>query len=69
MLLATPHVLRPVTGVCLFVVEKAADAKLFSGGAVPASPVAGAGRLVSKNSVEPVAVISADGWICKYQIR
>jgi hypothetical protein len=42
MFLATCDVLRPVAGMCLFIVKKAADAELLGGGAVPACPVPGA---------------------------
>ena len=42
VLLASYDVLWPVAGVCVLVVEQAADAELLGGGAVPAGPVAGA---------------------------
>ena len=63
MFLASGDVLWPVAGVCLLVVEEAADAELLGGGAVPASPVAGAGRLVTEDTVQPVAVLRALGRI------
>ena len=42
MFLAAGHVLGPVTGVGLLVVEEASDAELLSGCPIPAGPVAGA---------------------------
>ena len=59
MLLAAGHVLGPVAGVGLLVVEEAADAKLLRGRPVPAGPVAGARRLMPEDAVQPVAVLSA----------
>ena len=59
MFLTSRHVLGPVTGVRLLVVEQPADAELLGGGAVPAGPVASAGRLVAEYSVQPVAVLRA----------
>ena len=61
MFLAASHVLRPVAGVGLLVVEQPADAELLRGGAVPAGPVASAGGLVTEDPVEPVAVLRALG--------
>lgn len=61
MLLAAAHVLRPVTGVALLVVEQTADTELLGGRAVPAGPVAGAGRFVAVDSVQPVTVLRGDG--------
>ena len=63
MFLASGDVLWPVAGVCLLVVEEAADAELLGGGPVPAGPVAGAGGLVPEYSVEPVTVLRALGGI------
>ena len=63
MFLAASHVLRPVAGVGLLVVEQPADTELLRGGAVPAGPVASAGRLVAEYSVQPVAVLGALGGI------
>ena len=63
MFLASGDVLWPVAGVCLLVVEEAADAELLGGRPVPAGPVAGAGGLVAEYSVEPVTVLSALGGI------
>lgn len=63
VLLAALHVLGPVTGVGLFVVEQTADTELLGGRAVPAGPVAGAGRLVAEDAVEPVTVLRGDGWV------
>jgi len=57
--LAASNVLGPVAGVRLFVVEQAADAELFCGGAVPAGPVARARRLVAEDAVQPVTVLRA----------
>ena len=59
MLLAAGHILGPVAGVGLLVVEQPADTELLRGGAVPAGPVASAGRLVAEYSVQPVAVLRA----------
>ena len=63
MFLASGDVLWPVAGVCLLVVEEAADAELLGGGPVPAGPVAGAGGLVTEYSVQPVTVLRALGGI------
>lgn len=60
MLLAAADVLRPVTGVGLLVIEQTADTELLSGRAVPAGPVAGAGRLVAEDAVQPVTVLRGD---------
>ena len=60
VLLASDHVLRPVAGVGVLVVEQPADAELLGGGAVPARPVPGAGGLVPEDAVQPVAVVSAN---------
>ena len=59
MFLASGHVLRPVAGVCFLVVEEAADAELLGGRPVPAGPVPGARGLMSKDPVQPVAVLGA----------
>ena len=64
MLLAAGHVLGPVAGVGLLVVEEATDAKLLRGRPVPAGPVAGARRLVPEDAVQPVAVLGALRRIC-----
>jgi hypothetical protein len=61
--LAAGDVLRPVAGVCLLVVEQAADAELFRRRAVPARPVPRAGRLVTEDPVQPVTVLRALGGI------
>ena len=61
MFLASGDVLWPVAGVCLLVVEEAADAELLGGGPVPAGPVAGARGLVAEDAVQPVAVLRALG--------
>ena len=61
MFLASGDVLWPVAGVCLLVVEEAADAELLGRGPVPAGPVAGAGGLVAEDAVQPVAVLRALG--------
>ena len=63
MFLTTSHVLRPVTSMSLLVVEESSDAELFSRCSIPAGPVSGAGGLVTKYSVQPVAVLCALGWI------
>jgi hypothetical protein len=56
MLLASLHVIRPITGVSVLVVEQTSDAQLFSGSSVPACPVPGARRFVTEDAVQPVAV-------------
>jgi len=61
--LAAGDVLGPVAGMGLLVVEQAADAELLRRRPVPARPVARAGRLVSKDPVQPVAVLRALGRI------
>ena len=61
MFLASGDVLWPVAGVCLLVVEEAADAELLGGRPVPAGPVAGARGLVAEDAVQPVAVLRALG--------
>ena len=63
VLLAAGHVLWPVAGVGLLVVEQAADTELFRSRPVPAGPVAGAGRLVTEDPVQPVTVLRALGRI------
>ena len=63
MLLTPGHVLWPVTGVCLLVVEQPPDTELFGGCPVPAGPVAGAGGLVPEYSVQPVTVLCTLGWV------
>lgn len=59
MFLTSGYVLRPVASVCFLVVEKAADTELFRGRSVPAGPVPRARRLVTEDSVQPVAVLRA----------
>jgi len=68
MFLAASHVLRPVAGVGLLVVEQPADTELLRGGAVPAGPVASAGRLVAEYSVQPVAVLRALRGISSFSV-
>ena len=55
--LAAAHVLGPVAGVGLLVVQQAADAVLLRGRAGPAGPVPGAGRFVPEDAVQPVTVL------------
>lgn len=64
MLLTSLDVLGPVAGPGPFVVEQATYAELLGGGAVPASPVSGAGSLVAEDPVQPVAVLGRDRRIC-----
>lgn len=64
VLLTSLDVLGPVAGPGSFVVKQSAYAELFGGGAVPASPVPGAGSLVAEDSVQPVAVFGRDRRIC-----
>lgn len=61
VLLAVGHVVWPIAGVHDVVVEEGEGALLDSGRPVPALPVAGATRLVSEDSVLPVAVLAAFG--------
>ena len=63
MFLTASHVLRPVAGVGLLVVEQSSDTELLGGRPVPAGPVASAGGLVTEDPVEPVAVLRALGGI------
>jgi len=63
VLLAALHVLGPVAGVGALVVEQAADTELLSGRAVPACPVARAGRLVAEDAIQGSAVLGLDGGI------
>lgn len=56
MFLAVVDVFGPVARVRFLVVEEAADAELFGGGAVPARPVTGAGGFVAEDAVQPLAV-------------
>lgn len=57
MLLTSLDVFRPVAGSGSLVVKQTAYAELLGGGAVPASPVPGAGGLVTEDPVQPVAVL------------
>jgi len=66
MFLTASYVLRPVAGVGLLVVQKSADTELLRGRPIPAGPVAGAGRLVTKYTVQPVAVLRALGGIFSF---
>ena len=59
MFLTSGYILRPVASVCFLVVEKAADTELFRGRSVPAGPVPRARRLMTEDSVQPVAVLRA----------
>jgi len=68
MLLATSNILRPVTGMGLLIVEQTSDAELFRGGSIPAGPVSGARGLMTKYSIQPVAMLGALGWIRKILI-
>lgn len=69
MLLTAVHILRPVAGVCVLVVEQAADTQLLGGGPVPAGPVARARGLVPEDAVQPVAMLRADWRIWSSQNR
>jgi len=51
MLLASLDVLGPVAGPSPFIIEQTTYAELLGGGAVPASPVPGAGSFVTKDSI------------------
>lgn len=61
MFLTSIYVLRPVTRVRPLIIEQPTNTKLFCGRAIPAGPVPGAGGLVSEDTVQPVAVLCADG--------
>jgi hypothetical protein len=63
VLLAAGHILGPVAGVGLLVVEEAAYAELLGRRPVPAGPVAGAGRLVPEYPVQPVTMLRALWWV------
>jgi len=65
MFLTAGNILRPVAGVSLLVVEKSTNTELLGGCSIPAGPVAGAGGLVAKYSVQPVTVLRALGGIGK----
>lgn len=64
--LAASYVLRPIAGMCFFVVKKASNAKLFGGSTIPTSPIPSAGGFVTEYSVEPVAMFSADWGIVSF---
>lgn len=68
MFLAASDVLWPVTSMGILAVEQTADTELLGGCAVPAGPVAGAGRLVAENTVEPFTVIRGEGWVGQFLI-
>jgi hypothetical protein len=68
VLLAALDIVWPVARVSLLAVKKTSDAKLLGGGSVPAGPVAGARGLVSENTIQPVAVLSGNGWIYKKKL-
>lgn len=57
--MASVDILGPITRVSFLVVQQSADAQLFGGGAVPASPVPCARRLVTEYSIQPIAVFSS----------
>lgn len=63
MFLAALDVLRPVTAVGILMVQQTPDAELFRSSAVPARPVAGAGRLVPEDAVQGTAVVGLDGGV------
>jgi len=65
--LASLDVLGPVAGVSFFVVQQPADAQLFGGRAVPASPVPRARRLVTEYAVQPIAVFPGYWAVCGKQ--
>jgi len=51
MFLTSLDILGPIAGPGPLVVKQTAYAELFSGSAVPASPVPGAGSLMSEDAV------------------
>ena len=63
MFLASLDGLGPIASVFLFVVEQTTDTELFSGSRVPAGPVTDARRLVSEDTVLPVARSNTDGCV------
>ena len=63
MLLTSADILRPIASVSLLVIKQSSDAKLFSGGSVPAGPISGAGSLMTEDTVKPVTMFSAQGRI------
>lgn len=69
MFLTSLDVLGPVAGVSFFVVKQPADAQLFGGRAVPASPVPRARRLVTEYAVQPIAVFPGYWTVCGKQTR
>jgi len=68
MFLTAGNILRPVAGVSLLVVEKSTNTELLGGCSIPAGPVAGAGGLVAKYSVQPVTVLRALGGISSFSV-
>jgi len=68
VLLAACNIGWPITSMSFFVVEKSTNTELFSCGSVPASPVASAGSFMAKDTIQPVAVFSGDGGVCKLLI-
>jgi len=69
MFLAPLDVLGPVARVSFLVVQQPADAQLFGGRAVPASPVSCARRLMTEYSVQPIAVFPGYRTVCGKQTR
>lgn len=63
VLLTSGNILRPVTGMSLLVVQQTTNTELFGGSSIPAGPVPGTGRLMSKDAIQPVTVLSALRWI------
>lgn len=64
MFLTPLHVVRPVAGVGVLIVQQTADTKLLRGRAVPARPVARTRRFVTKDAVQPVTVFGRYRSIC-----
>ena len=60
MLLAASNILWPVTSMCVLIVEKPSNAKLFSCSSIPASPIPCARSFVTKYSVQPIAMFGTN---------
>lgn len=61
MFLASFNIFWPVARPRSFVIKKSTNAELFGGSSVPACPIPGARCLMSKDTIEPVTMLSLDG--------
>lgn len=66
--LTAVNILWPIAGVSVLIVQKTTNAELLRSSSVPACPIAGAGRLVAEDAVQPIAVLRADWWIWKHRL-